>query len=157
MPPPSASVSPSLAVDGTEQCGGQTLSVTVDRSPEDRAAGESLRCLRRVFAEAVDVTTNRDVLDFRIDYASSSIEISKKDGTGGKVTAATLQNAGTPVETIIFSPNLGFEDDMSSAFGVIKSFQTYRVTDMTHSSARANGDEQTRVSARAISTSTLRG
>ena len=45
----------------------------------------------------------------------------------------------------------------SSAFGVIKSFQTYRVTDMTHSSARANGDEQTRVSARAISTSTPRG
>ena len=45
----------------------------------------------------------------------------------------------------------------SSAFGVIKSFQTYRVTDMTHSSARANGDEQTRVSTRAISTSTPRG
>ena len=45
----------------------------------------------------------------------------------------------------------------SSAFGVIKSFQTYRVTDMTHSSARANGDQQTRVSVRAISTSTLRG
>ena len=44
----------------------------------------------------------------------------------------------------------------SSAFGVIKSFQTYRVTDMTHSSARANGDEQTRVSMRAISTSTPR-
>ena len=40
---------------------------------------------------------------------------------------------------------------MSSAFGVIKSFQTYRVTDMTHSSARANGDEQnSRLYARAL-------
>ena len=122
------------------------MSITIDNLAEfvDRLAD-----LKRALAQLNDAgTADRHLIGLEtVANAARALFDDDKQTTALHLFANPSSNAD-------MEPML---ETTSSAFGVIKSFQTYRVTDMTHSSARANGDEQTRVSARAISTSTPRG